>query len=218
MNKSRNSIPLLLLALVAVVGGGFALLGYHLSKSNPAVPVKTAVTNTLNAGNYNESVTETAQGQSETDTLAFQAPDKLGGYVDRAKQRTYIYILGAYAYQSLAASATTPLGHLVFYKQATTQSAQATDPASVYLPYVNQAKAGSITQNGNVATFSIVKTGQTGHFSYTVSGKYISQMSLKVGSSSVLLILTNIGSAKAPALPAGVKISVLPTSSTSSAG
>ena len=53
-------------------------------------------------------VTESTPQGKQTDYLVFEAPDKLGGYVQSGNKRTYVYVIGDTEYQSLTVSA----GHL----------------------------------------------------------------------------------------------------------
>ncbi len=227
MNESRFSYPYLLLAVLMVVGGGFALLGYATSSSAATVSLSTAVTNTIDSGNYNEVYVQKTATASQTDTLAFQTPDKLGGFVDRGKQRIYDYILGAYAYQSQAVTPTTPTSKLIFYKQVNTTPAKRQDPVATYLPIYKQKPADKIVQNGNVFTFTLVQSGQTGNFSYTVDGKYVTKFQLTVTgqtgqSETIQLTISDFGTAPPPALPKDATIKPLPASAatggTSSSG
>ena len=50
------------------------------------------------------------------------------------------------------------------------------DPAHGYLPYATQVKHPNLS--GDTYSFSVTKQGQTGKFSYTVNGQYVSQISL----------------------------------------
>ena len=85
---------------------------------------------------------EHAQGK-QTDYLEYQAPDRLGGYIQSGNRRTYVYVIGTYEYQSLtvAAGASTDAPGLLPASRAKVPSAL--DPAHSYLPYAAQAKQPS---------------------------------------------------------------------------
>jgi hypothetical protein len=197
----RNVLGWLLLALLAVVGAGAAVLGVRQAPSGSRL--LTSVTNTLSAANYSEVLVEnTPQGQ-QSDYLTFQAPDRLGGYIQSGNRRTYVYVIGANQYQSLTVRAGATPQHLVFYRQAS-QGAVSLDPAHGYLPYASQAK--NLSQSGDVYSFTLTKGGQTGHFTYTVSSQYVSQFTLAVSHSSVRLNISQVGTSPPVNLPAGAKV------------
>ncbi len=202
----RNTIAWLLLALLVVVGAGAAVLGVAQAPTN--APLLNAVTNTLSAPNFSEVLVEnTAQGQ-QSDYLTFQAPDRLGGYIQSGDRRTYVYVIGTYQYQSLTVPAAAAPRRLVFYRQLS-QGAVSLDPAHGYLPYATQAKHPS--QSGDTYSFTLTKGGQTGTFTYTVSGQYISQFSLTVPHASVTLDISHVGTSAPVELPVGAKVVSAPT-------
>jgi hypothetical protein len=201
----RNAIAWLLLALLVVVGAGAAVLG--VAQAPTSAPLLDAVTNTLSARNFSEVLVEnTAQGQ-QSDYLTFQAPDRLGGYIQSGNRRTYVYVIGSYQYQSLTVSAGTVPRRLVFYRQLS-QGAVALDPAHGYLPYATQAKHPS--RSGDTYSFTLTKGGQTGTFTYTVSGQYISQFTLTVPHASVTLDISSVGTSQPVKLPAGSRVVAAP--------
>ncbi len=205
MNNGRNLIAWLLLGLLTVLALGGAILGIAQSPKN--VPLQQAVTNTLNAANYSEVLTENTPQGKQTDYLVFQAPDRLGGYIQSGSKRTYVYVIGNVEYQSLTVANNTPTTSLVFYRQAS-QGAKALDPAHGYLPYARQAK--DVQQTGNTYSFTLSETTaqgkQSGKFVYTVSGSYISEFTLNVASSSVQLVISQVGTSPPVKLPAGAKV------------
>ncbi len=214
MTDLRRIISWLLLVLVAVVGLGGAVLGISGAPKNSTL--SAAATNTLSAPNYTETVVEKTPQGTQTDQLVWQAPDKLGGYIQSGNKRSYVYILpsksgGSVEYQSVTVSASAPTTHLTFYRQAS-QSAALTDPAQHYLPYAVHAK--NVTQSGSTHTFTLKQTSSQGPvtitFTYTVSGRYVSQLGLAAQGSSVQLTLTAIGSSPPVALPAGARIVAAP--------
>jgi hypothetical protein len=218
MSTGRNLTSWLLLGLLSVVGLGAAVLGIAQSPKNvplincasPQQPIERctgAVTNTLGAANYSEVQNETtAQGQ-QTDYLVYQAPDRLGGYIQSGSKRTYVYVIGKWEYQSLTVANAASTAHLTFYRQAS-QGAKALDPAHGYLPYAQKAK--NITQSGDTYSFSLSETTakgkQTGTFAYTVSGPYVSEFNLGVATSSVNLVISQVGTSPPVKLPAGSKV------------
>ena len=169
MNDGRNLISWLLLGLLTVLALGGAVLGVVQAPKN--VPLQQAVTNTLAAANYSEVLTENTPQGKQTDYLVFQAPDRLGGYIQSGSKRTYVYVMGAFEYQSLTVANDASTGHLVFYRQVS-QGAKALDPAHDYLPYAKQAKDIQ-TVGGHLLVHVGGDHGQgkeSGKFAYTVSG------------------------------------------------
>jgi hypothetical protein len=205
----RRLIAWLLLALVAVVGAGAAALGVAQAPDN--VPLSQAVNNTLGAANYSEVVAESTPQGTQTDYLVYQAPDKLGGYIQSGNKRTYVYVIGTKEYQSITVTPNTPTKNLVFYEQPS-QGAAALDPAHNYLGYAQQAK--NVQQSGSTYTFTLTQGGQVGTFAFTVSGKYVSEMTLTVKTASVQLTISQVGTSPPVALPAGAKVVVAPSSPT----
>jgi len=207
MSNLRQLIAWLLLAMVAVVGAGAAALGVAQAPDN--VALSKAVVNTLGASNYSEVVSESTPQGTQSDYLVFQAPENLGGYIQSGSKRTYVYVIGTKEYQSITVTATTPTKHLVFYEQPS-QGAVALDPAHNYIRYAQQAK--NPKQSGSTYTFSLTQGGQVGTFVFTVSGKYVSEMTLSVKTASVQLAISKVGTSPPVALPVGAKVVAAPTS------
>lgn len=214
----RHLTSWLLLGLLTVVALGAAVLGVAQAPKNaplincasPQQPVQLctgAVPNTLGAANYSEVLNENTPQGKQTDYLVYQAPDRLGGYIQSGTKRTYVYVIGKWEYQSLTVAAGAPTGHLTFYRQAS-QGAKALDPAHGYLPYAKQAK--DVTHTGDTYTFTLSETTtqgkQSGNFAFTVSGPYVSEFNLTVASSSVQLIISLVGSSPPVKLPDGAKV------------
>jgi hypothetical protein len=192
----------LLLGLLTAVGAGAAALG--VVQSPTTAPLQQAVTNTLSATNYSEVVTEKTSQGMQTDYLVYQAPDRLGGYIQSGNKRTYVVAIGTFVYQSLTVTNNASTSHLTFYRQQS-QGARLLDPAYRYLQYARQGK--HITRSGDTYSFTLTNSSkQTGAFSYTVTGQDISEMSLVVGAASVRLDISLVGSSPPVALPAGAKI------------
>jgi hypothetical protein len=204
----------LLLGLLTVVAAGAAVLGvaqqnaplYSCAKGQSGLECSGAVTNTLTARNYTEVVVEKTLQGNQTENLVYQAPDRLGGYIQSGNKRTYVVVIGSVLYQSLTVSTTAPTTHLTFYKQslAPGQGATSLDRVHTYLPYVWQST--NVTSSGSVYTFTLTKSGQTGSFKYTVSGQYVSQFILTVANASVQLDISQVGSSPPVALPAGARV------------
>jgi hypothetical protein len=214
MSDTRNLMSWLLLGLLTAVGAGAAALGVVQSPTTAALSSCTgppqnphcsgAVTNTLSATNYSEVVTEKTSRGMQTDYLVYQAPDRLGGYIQSGNKRTYVVAIGTFVYQSLTVTNNASTAHLTFYRQQS-QGARLLDPAYTYLQYAKQGK--HITRSGDTYSFTLTNSSkQTGAFSYTVTGQYISEMSLVVGTSSVRLDISLVGSSPPVALPGGAKI------------
>ena len=206
MRDLRPTISWLLLAMVGVVGAGAAVRGSSQAPSN--VPLAKAVANTLAARNYSQVLTESTPQGKQADYLVFQAPDRLGGYVQSGTKRTYVYVIGTTEYQSLTVSPSAPTTKLVLYRQAS-QGAKLLDPVRNYLNYVHEAK--HVTQSGSNYSFSLTQQGQVGKFVVTVSGKYVTQVLLTVQGASVQLVVSQFGSSPPVALPAGAKVVAAPS-------
>lgn len=209
MNDLRQTISWLLVAMVGAVGAGAAVLGISQAPSN--VPLKKAVANTLAAPSYNEVVTQVAPQGTETDYLTYVAPSTLGGYIEESGLRSYVYVIGSTEYVSHPVPAGTAPKHLTFQKQQG-PGAKAVDPLRHYLGFA--ATGRNITQNGGTYSFALSQRGQTGHFTYTVSGRYISDVLLTVATESVHVVVSQVGSAAHVALPKGVKIVSAPATPT----
>jgi hypothetical protein len=220
MSEMRRLISWLLLALVAVVGLGFAVLGIALAPKN--APLEEAATNTLSAPNYTQILTEKTTQGDQSGFLVWQAPNRLGGYVQSDNKRTYVYVLpsakGPMEYLTKPVAPGTSTANLTFYRQPY-ESAALADPTQTYLRYAKRAKV--VTSSGNTYTFTLTQTGstgtpETGKFVYKVNGAYVSQFNLTVANESVQLVISAVGSSPAVSLPAGAKVVVLPATSTPS--
>jgi hypothetical protein len=218
MSNGRNLTSWLLLGLLTVVGLGAAVLGVVQSPTTaplitctspqqPVLKCQGAVPNTLLASNYSEVLAEsTPQGQ-QTDYLVYQAPDRLGGYIQSGAKRSYVYVIGKWEYQSLTVANDASTAHLVFYRQPS-QGAKALDPAHGYLPYGKEGK--NVQQSGDTYSFTVIGTTAQGTateaFGFTVSGPYVSEFTLKVQTSSVQLVISQVGSSPPVKFPAGAKV------------
>ena len=146
--------------------------------------------NTLAASNYSQVVTESTPQGKQTDYLVFEAPDKLGGYVESGSKRTYVYVIGDTEYQSLTVP-SNGLHQAPGLLPQPSQGAATIDPAHNYLRYASTAK--NISQTGSTYSFTLTQNGETGHFAYTVSGQYISEFDRAVKTASVQLVISQVG-------------------------
>ncbi|MGH9080588.1 MAG: hypothetical protein ACRDYE_11045 [Acidimicrobiales bacterium] len=208
MTGFRHLLAWLLLGGLVVVGAGAAVLGVAQAPNN--APLLKAVTNTLAAPNYSQVLVERASQGRQSEYLVWQAPDRLGGYIQSGNRRSYVYVIGSNQYQSLTVLAGTPTNRLTFYRQ-TGQGAVNFDPAHGYLPYATQVK--NPTQSGSTYSFSVTKQGQTGTFTYTVSGQYVSQFTLSAPGTSIRLDISHVGTSPPVKLPAGAKVVTAPSGS-----
>ncbi len=175
MSNGRNLTSWLLLGLLTVVALGAAVLGIAQSPKNAPLtraspsnrPQCTGGDQHPGASNYSEVLNEVTPQGKQTDYLVYQAPDRLGGYIQSGNRRTYVYVIGKWEYQSLTVAVGASTDHLTFYRQAS-QGAQALDPAHGYLPYAKQAK--NITKSGDTYTFTLSET--------TAQGKQTGQVRL----------------------------------------
>ncbi len=187
--------------VLAVRGGSTTSAANHPT----AVNLKAAVHNTLAAPNYTEVLSEQTPKGQQTDHLDYQAPDRLGGYIESGNKRTYIYVTGTTEYQSLTVSPGTTTDHLVFYKQPS-QGAAAVNPVHGYLPYAGQGK--NIRRSGDTYSFSLTRQGHKARFGFTVTGRYVSEFTFEVpvNDASVRLVISRVGSSPPVALPSGSKV------------
>ncbi len=203
-------LSFVLLGILTVVGLGAAALGF--SQAPSGIDLGVAVTNTLSAPNYTEHLVEHTPQGSQTANLVFQAPDRLGGWLESAGHRTYLYIIGSTEYISVTQSSKNSKAPLTFYKQQTT-GALAVDPAHTYLPYWNCKGNPTCptTKSGSVTTVTLSQGGQTEKLSFTVSGDYVSNFGAVTPGGSISLDISDVGTSPRVALPAGAKITAAPT-------
>jgi hypothetical protein len=166
--------------------------------------LQQAVTNTLSAPNFTEVLSQSSPQGKQTDYLTYQAPDRVGGYIESGSKRTYVYVIGSTEYQSQAVSDDTSMKTLTFQSQSS-QGVTTLDPAHSYLPDASQTKHATLS--GNTYSFTLTNQGQTGMFAYTVHGRYVSDFTLNVSTASVRLNITAVGSSPPVALPAGSHVS-----------
>lgn len=200
-----------MLLVLTVVAAGAAL--FAVRDSPTQVGLQLAVTNTQSASNYT-SVLSTSGISAQAQHLVYQAPQRIGGYIDTGKRRIYVAVINSVEYQSTPVSPTSSSNGLTFVKQPS-QPAQSYDPVRGYLPYA--AKATHVIKNGDVYRFSVTKQTQTAHFTVTVSGRYVSQLTIGVAKSYTTLTISNVNSSPPVALPPGAKVSS-PTTGSSVGG
>ncbi len=188
-------LSFILLGVLTVVGLGAAALGVVQSKS--ATSLSQAVSNTLKAPSYTEYLVEKTPQGDQTASLSYQAPDRLGGWLQSVGRRTYLVIIGSTEYISVTRPAKGAKGPIVFYKQQT-QGAQAVDPAHTYLMYYDQ---GTSTRSGSVTTVTLTQGGETEKLVYTVTGNYVSNFKATTPGGTINLDIGNVGSAPKVALP-----------------
>ncbi len=207
MNGSRNLYAWSLVGLVGVVTAGAAALG--ITQAPTTAALQPAITNTLRAASYSEVFTATSNSGTavgtETGYLTYQAPDRLGGYVEISQnQRSYIYVLGSYEYQSITVTNRASASTLVFYRQPITQSLAHTDPAMQYLRY---GRLGHQTgHSGDTYTRVLTRGGETGTLTYTVSGQYVGHVTVQAPGTTLAVTISQIGTASPVNLPKGARI------------
>jgi hypothetical protein len=201
-------IPWLILVLLTAVGVAGAALGIH--QSPKQATLKQAVANTLAASNYTSVFTSvlTSATSGQTQYLVYQAPDRIGGYVDTGGRRFYVAVINRVEYQSTQVATSRSSANLTFLRSAS-NPARSYDPVQGYLPYV--AKATGVKQSGAVSTFTITQQGQSAKFAVTVAGSYVSQMVITAPGAKVTLDISAVGSSPPVTLPAGAKVSAAPS-------
>jgi hypothetical protein len=173
----------------------------------------------LAAPNFSEVFTETTPEGSETGYLTYQAPDRLGGYVESGGRRTYIYIQGVNEYQSVTVANGTLTSHLVFYRQRSQGAVSSLDPGLHYLAF--ERGVGKLHQSGTTYGGSVTRGGQTGTLQYTVTGQYIGRIVISSQGTKVVVTISQVGTAPPIGLPKGARVestSSLVPGSASSAG
>jgi len=197
-------LSFILLGVLAVVGLGAATLGVVQSKSGTTL--SQAVTNTLNAQSYTENLAEKTPQGNQTASLSYQAPDRLGGWLDSVGRRTYLVIIGTTEYISVTRPIKGAKGPIDFYKQQT-EGAKAVDPAHTYLMYYDK---GTSTKSGSVTTVTLSQGGETEKLIYTVTGNYVSNFKAVTPGGTINLTIGNVGSAPKVSLPSGAKFATSP--------
>ncbi len=157
---------------------------------------------TLSAPNYSEVLSENSSQGQQSDHLTYEAPDRLGGYIERGAKRVYVYVIDKTEYQSQPVPNNTPVSQVAFQSQAS-QGVTVLDPAHSYLPDAN--KTNQATLSGNTYSFTLSNQGQPDTFTYTVNGQYVSKFTLKVSTASVRVGISAVGTSPPVTRPAGSK-------------
>jgi len=199
----------LLLVLVAVLAAGGAALG--VSQAPKQATLQTAVKNTLNASNYTSDVLESSSQGTQTQHLVYQAPNRLGGYVDSGTVRVYVAVIDGVEYQSNQVTAATSTAHLTFQKQAS-QPASSYDPVHEYVALAKNAK--NVHQKGDTYTFTVTQQGQSASFTATVIGQYLSDLTISATGAQLSLTVTSVNSSPPVTLPGGAKVVAAPPTTT----
>ena len=202
----RRVISFLLLVLLLVAAGAGAAVGAVQSSSG--APLSQAVTNTLAARNYTEVLSEKTPQGSQVAHLVYEAPDRLGGYVQSGSRRTNLAVLGSTEYQSVTVSASHGSSHLVFYSQPS-QGATAVDPAHAYLHFYGQGT--DVQTNGSTTTMTLTQGGQSDKLTFVVNGSYVSSFSAATPTGDLDLVISDVGTSPPVALPAGAKVVAAPS-------
>jgi len=205
-------LSFLLLGILTVVGLGAAALGVVQGKSG--TELSQAVTNTLKAPSFTEYLVEKTPQGDQTANLSYNAPDRLGGWLDSVGRRTYLVIIGTTEYISVTRPIKGAKGPIDFYKQQT-EGAKAVDPAHTYLMYYDK---GTSTKSGSVTTVTLSQGGETEKLIYTVTGNYVSNFKAVTPGGTINLAIANVGSAPKVALPKNAKFAASPPASTTPAG
>ncbi len=202
VDRSRNLVGWLLLVLVAAVAVGAAVLG--VTEAPRQASLRQAVDNTLGASSYTEDISHATPQGTETLHLVFQAPDRLGGYIQLGNARSYVFVVGSTQYQSATVTPGTSTRGLTFYKHLGTP-ARSNDPLAAYLAdYVRPAAV--VHRDGTRYRVTVVKSGQTGTFVTTVSGSYVAELSVRAPGLADDIVVSSVGSSPPVRLPAGARV------------
>jgi hypothetical protein len=201
MTGPRRLIGRLLLVLVAVLAAGGAALG--VSQAPKQATLQDAVKNTLNAANYTSDVLESSPQGTQTQHLVYQAPNRLGGYVDSGTVRVYVAVIDRVEYQSNQVSPSASTAHLTFQKQGS-QPAASYDPVHEYVALAKNAK--KVHQKGDTYAFTVTQQGQTASFTATVIGQYLSALTISASGAQLSLTVSLVNSSPPVTLPSGAKV------------
>ncbi len=201
----RKILSFVLLGVLTVAGLGAAAVGVVQSQSGTALGQAQKIT--LNSPNYSEYLVEKTPQGNESASLVYQAPDRLGGWLESEGRRTYLVIIGSTEYVSVPRTAKTAKGPLTFYTQQST-GAQAVDPAHTYLAYwdCRGVLPCPSSRSGSVTTVTLTQSGQTEKLQFTVRGNYVSRFAAAAQGATLGLDLSRLGTSPPVALPAGAKI------------
>lgn len=201
----RKYLSFVLLGVLTLVGVGAAVLG--VVQSTGGTGLGQAVSTTLRSSSYSEYLVERTPQGSQTASLVYQAPDRLGGWLQSAGRRTYLVIIGSTEYISVTRPAGATGAPLTFYRQQSA-GAQAVDPAHTYLPYYDKGRA---VRSGSVTTVTLTQGGQTERLTFTVTGNFVSKFTAATPGGTISLDISNVGSSPTVSLPKGAKIVATPS-------
>jgi hypothetical protein len=187
------------IVFVIGVAGVLESAADHHPKPVPTVPLARAVTNTLGASGYTEVLSESTNQGNQTGHLVYQAPDRLGGYLDSAGHRMFLVIIGSTEYLSVATPSTVTSPPSQYFSQATS-GVTTVDPAHTYLPYFDK---GPARRRGAVTTVTLTQDGKTETLVYTVAGDHVTAFRATTPQGTIRLAISDIGSSPSVTLPAG---------------
>jgi hypothetical protein len=212
MSGAQRLIPWVIMGVLTVVALAGAALGLH--QAPVQASLNQAVANTLAAPSYTSLLTVTG-AHAETQYLVYQAPNRIGGYVDTGSKRIYVAVIGSAEFSSTQTSPSSSGTNLTF-TQVASQPARSYDPVDGYLPYVK--KGTNVTRDGDVYSFSVTNQGQAAKFTVTVSGQYVSQITITASTAHLTMDISNVGNSPAVALPAGAKVKAASGTGSSAGG
>ncbi|MHB1709798.1 MAG: hypothetical protein ACYCV7_00110 [Acidimicrobiales bacterium] len=203
----------MLLTSVAVLAAGGASLG--VVQSPTQVGFAAAVKNTLGASSYTSDVLESSPQATQTQHLVYQAPSRLGGYVDNGTVRVYVAVINGVQYQSNQVTPGASTAHLTFDKQKS-QAASSYDPVHEYVALARNPT--KLRQKGNTYSFSVTQHGQTARFTATVVGQYLSSLTISAQGVQLSLTISSVNSSPPVTLPTGAKIVAAPSQTVPTSG
>jgi len=207
MRKFLSFVLMGVLTLAGLVAVGVGVL-----QAQSGTSLGQAQKITLASTSYSEALVEKTPQGNQTASLVYQAPDRLGGWLESAGRRTYLVIIGSKEYISITRPASAKAAPLTFYTQQTT-GAQAVDPAHTYLPYWNchGAPTCPTTRSKSTTTVTLSQGGQTEHLHFTVTGNYVSTFAAVTPGGSIKLDITKVNDSPAVELPKGAKVIAVPS-------
>jgi len=201
----RKYLSFILLGVLSLAGLIATVVGLVQAQSGTSLGQAQKIT--LGSPNYTEHLVEKTPQGNQTANLVYQAPDRLGGWLESAGRRTYLVIIGSKEYISVTRPASSANKQLVFYTQQSA-GAQAVDPAHTYLPYWNchGAPTCPTTRSGSVTTVTLSQGGQTEKLSFTVTGNFVSTFGAVTPGGTINLQISKVGTSPDVALPKGSRV------------
>jgi len=205
----RKYLSFVLLGVLSLAGLIATVVGLVQAQSGTSLGQAQKIT--LASPNYTEHLVEKTPQGNQTANLVYEAPDRLGGWLESAGRRTYLVIIGSTEYISVTRPKGSANKQLTFYTQQTT-GAQAVDPAHTYLPYWNchGAPKCPTSRSGSVTTVTLSQGGQTEKLSFTVTGNFVSKFAAVTPGGTIDLQISEIGTSPAVALPKGSRVIASP--------